>query len=65
MKTQNERILKFLKSGKTITPLQALRMFGCFRLAGRIFELKKAGHKIMPEMILKNRKYFTKYFTKC
>jgi len=39
-----------------------LRMFGCFRLAGRIFELKKAGHKIMPEMILKNGKYFAKYF---
>lgn len=44
--TQANKILRFLKSGKTITAMQALVKFGCFRLAARVHELKKKGHKI-------------------
>jgi hypothetical protein len=39
-KSQNERILAYLKTGKTLTPLNAFRMFGCFRLAARIWDLR-------------------------
>lgn len=38
--TQNESILEHLKSGKTITPLEALDLFQCLRLASRINDLK-------------------------
>ncbi len=53
MKTsQNQKILKHLSSGKSLSPLQALGLFGCYRLAGRIYDLKRAGHQI--ETIIKS-----------
>lgn len=44
--TQNEQVLAYLKTGKTLTPLDALREFGCFRLSARIYELKDKGWPI-------------------
>ena len=38
--TQNQKILKYLKEGNRITALEALKMFGCFRLASRISDLR-------------------------
>lgn len=49
--TQNAVILRHLKSGKTITPLQALARFGCLRLGARIYDLKKRGYKIVKTMV--------------
>lgn len=60
-KSQNEEILAWLQMGKTISPLEALERFGCFRLGGRIFELKAAGHKIVTDMVTKNGKRFAEY----
>lgn len=60
-KSQNDEILAWLKSGKSISPLEALEKFGCFRLGGRIFELKQAGHKIVTEMVTKNGKRYASY----
>ena len=34
--SQNEGILQALKEGAHITPMGALRRFGCFRLSARI-----------------------------
>jgi hypothetical protein len=45
-KTQREQIAKHLKSGKSITSLEALRDFRCSRLAARIYELKQEGRQI-------------------
>lgn len=45
-KTQSERILDALQAGGKITPADALRRFGCFRLAARIADLRRAGHDI-------------------
>ena len=45
--TQNEMILSHLLEGKSITPAQAYEDFGCLRLAGRIFEMRKEGHNIL------------------
>lgn len=39
--TQEAAILKDLKRGKKITPLQALKKYGCFRLASRISKIQK------------------------
>ena len=51
METQNEKIKKYLGAGNTLTPMEALNLFGCFRLATRIFELKKQGLNIDSEMV--------------
>lgn len=51
MRSQNQRIIDHLASGRTLTPLQALRRFGSFRLCARIWELKRAGHRIASELV--------------
>lgn len=45
-KTQTEAIKDYLLQGHSITPLDALEMFGCFRLGARIADLKKQGYKV-------------------
>lgn len=48
--TQNEKIIKYIETEGSITPLDALREFGCMRLASRISELKRAGYPISKDM---------------
>jgi hypothetical protein len=43
METQNKRIEAYLMSGRTLTPLDALHEFNCFRLSARIWDLKRQG----------------------
>ena len=43
MEAQNELIKKHLVDGNSITSLEALKLFGCLRLSGRIYDLKKEG----------------------
>lgn len=49
--TQADQILLHLQSGQTITPIEALELFRCFRLAARIESLRKDGHNILTEMV--------------
>lgn len=49
MKSQKEMILRYLQSGKTITGIEALNLFGCFRLAARINDLRLLGYEIISE----------------
>ena len=51
MESQNQQIRSHLNSGKSLTPRQALDLFGCFRLAARIYELKKLGFEVEKNMI--------------
>ena len=44
--TQTEAILDYLNRYGSITPVEALREIGCFRLAARIHDLEKQGHHI-------------------
>ena len=39
-KSQTQQILQWLKEGKSLTPLDALREFGCLRLSGRIYDIR-------------------------
>mgnify|MGYP001318059311 CR=1 FL=1 len=39
--TQDNRILEHLKKGQTITALEALELFGCFRLSAVIHRLRE------------------------
>lgn len=49
--TQNQRIKEYLENGHKLTPLEALNLFGCFRLASRISDLKRQGMNIKTEMV--------------
>ena len=44
--TQCEMIRADLEAGKSVTSLDALRNYGCFRLGARIWELRKEGMDI-------------------
>lgn len=61
-KSQKVEIHNFLKSGKALTALDALRKFGCLRLAARIADLEREGVRIAhtPEK-LPNGKRVTRY----
>ena len=58
-RTQKERVLKFMEEGNSITPIEALERFGCFRLAHIIWEIRKDRH-VYTRMI-KHPKYGTKF----
>lgn len=49
--SQNNKILAYLESGKSLTHRQASDLFGCDRLAARIHELKRMGHPIKCNMV--------------
>ena len=60
MASQNQRVLKHLKSGKPLTSLQALNKFGIMRLAARINELK-LNHNIESKPVKRDGKRFAQY----
>lgn len=62
--TQNDMILGHLLEGKSITSLDALKEYGCLRLSGRIYDLKKEGYPIESKMIKvePNDKYVSVYW---
>lgn len=49
-KTHTRQILDYMKEHGSITSLDAIRCFGCTRLSGRIYDLKKAGYNIEKTM---------------
>lgn len=52
--TVSGKILRHLKAGGTLTPLDALNLFQCFSLSQRIGELKRGGWPIHAEMVRVN-----------
>lgn len=60
--SQNNAILRFMKSGHGITPIEALALCGCFRLSARIYDLREIGHKIKTEMVEINGKRVARYY---
>jgi len=51
MESQTKEILKHLKKGKTITALEALKLFGCLRLAARIVDIHAMGYDTARQMV--------------
>lgn len=49
--SQEAELEKYLRAGHSITPLEALDKFGCFRLGARILGLRKAGMDIKTEIV--------------
>ena len=49
--TQCEKILDYMKRNGSISPIDALREFGCMRLAARVNDLINKGFSIKSEMV--------------
>lgn len=63
--SQAAEILAYLKAGHTLTPLEALDKFNCWRLGGRIHDLRKTdeGRDIQTEDLhLPNGKIVARYW---
>jgi len=59
--SQNKQILKHLQAGKPITAIEALNLYGCFRLAARCSNLRDQGHIILTTMVTRNKKRIALY----
>lgn len=59
--SQEKEILNHLQNGKSITQLEALNKFQCFRLSDRIFRLRRKGYSISTEMVREGRKVYANY----
>jgi hypothetical protein len=61
--SQNKMILAHMRSGKSITSLEALYLYGCFRLSGRIYDLRSQGIEIKSEFVkIRKGKLVKKYW---
>lgn len=45
------RILKHLQENGSITPLEALERYGCYRLGARVFDLRRDGYNIQTTIV--------------
>jgi len=61
LESQSYQIREYLLQGNTITAMEALRLFGCFRLSGRIYDLRKEGTNISSTIIKINGKRVAEY----
>ena len=64
--TQCDKILQYIEEKGSITPLDALREFGCMRLASRMCDIKKMGYPVRRTMEVSKNRYgepvrFAKY----
>ena len=41
--SDKEKLLAWLQSGRTITPMEAMNELGCYRLGARIWDLRREG----------------------
>ena len=58
--SQSLKILDHLKRGQSITQIQALRLYGCMRLAARIIELREV-YPIDTKIVYSKGKRFARY----
>ena len=59
--SQNEAIKAALLSGRSLTPIDALEDFGCFRLAARVADLRREGLDIECHRETANGKHYARY----
>lgn len=60
--SQNALIKGWLLNGYSITPMEALNMFGCFRLSARIANLRDEGMLVITDMVTINDKRVARYY---
>lgn len=61
MKTQTAQIRAHIVRHNSITPMEALRKYGCLRLAARIWELKESGFSVVKTMVSRGSKRYARY----
>lgn len=49
--TKENKVLKYLQEFRSITPMEALKYCGSFRLSAVIYNLKKEGYKFNTERV--------------
>ena len=59
--THEAQLLRYLREHKSITPMEALEEFGCYRLAARIYDLRVAGHPIHTIITTHNGDRYARY----
>lgn len=60
--SQADLVLEHMQVLGSITPIEALEDYGCFRLGARIWDLKRRGHNIASELVEGNDgKRFARY----
>lgn len=60
--SQTEAIRRHLEAGEPLDGLTALERYGCFRLAARVEELRRAGLAIDADIVTsENGKRFARY----
>jgi hypothetical protein len=60
--SQASKIASWLIGGGSITPMEALDKWGCFRLAARIHELRRGGMNIVEEDVCADGTRYARYF---
>lgn len=60
--TQTAEILEHLKQGHSLTPLEALNKFGCFRLGARIWDIKHLGWDVKTRNKKVGKKHVAEYW---
>jgi hypothetical protein len=55
--SQKEMVLRHLKEGRPIDPMEALREYGCYRLGAIIFLLRGEGYNISTRLVCHKNKY--------
>lgn len=53
-RTQAQKIVDYLATGRGLTPLAALRKFGTLRLGARVYDLRRQGHDIESRRVKRN-----------
>lgn len=62
--SQNEEILEYMREHGWITPMDAIMHLGCTKLATRISELIRSGHRIEKQTVwYENRKHQKRHYT--
>lgn len=54
---QTDRLLAYLKNGRTISPIEAWNELGIYQLADRVFDLRQSGVNINGNTIVVTNKY--------
>jgi|6_EtaG_2_1085325.scaffolds.fasta_scaffold220853_1 hypothetical protein len=61
-KPQKEKILNYLMEGNKLTQIDAFELFGCFRLASRIHDLRLDGHNIKTKTTKSRNATYASYY---
>lgn len=60
--TQTQRVLDYMERHGSISQQEAISAFSCYRLAAKIFELRRAGVEIITERVPFRNEYTDGYY---